>query len=204
MSLDKILEVYFTSRRDLIPFLESLDKRALIASLSQLIDTYANDVNSSSLREQITLLKAGYRHLRGKLGYNGESPEGKPCDVKPINIKSNSGKKLNGGGNFSDFTYERFNRYLEDGVVMLVSGFVDGHLVYILEFPFFAIEKRIREQLDRFFTRRRRKGEYLRSANFTFKDYKGCPNLRIVYKHPEIKTFEKFLTRELYNFLREG
>lgn len=204
MSLAEILDAYFTSSDHLLPLLREMDHEELVNAFADILNRYANDVNSSALREWFTLLKAGYESRKGKLGYNGASPLGKPCDVKPINIRSDSGNKLNGSGNFSDFTYERLERYLKDEVVMLVSGFVDGRLIYILEFPFSCLEKEIRRQLDRFFTRPRRPGEYLRSAHFSFVHYRTCPDLRAVYTSPNLENFSQFLTRDLLAFLRKG
>jgi hypothetical protein len=202
--LAKVLDAFFTAPERLLPLLRETDKEVLIQYLVDILTRYANDVNSSALRELFTLLKAGYEPMPGKLGYNGKLPEGYPCDVKPINIRSGSGNKLNGGGNFSDFTYERLDRYLRDKVVMLVSGFVDGHLIYILEFPLSYLENVIRYQLDRHFKRKRRAGEYLRSAQFSFKHYKDSPDLEIIYRDARLESYRAFLTRNLPQFLRGG
>ena len=203
MGLNKILETLFTSPEQLPSLLREMDKEMVLLCFADVLNRYANDVNSSALRELFTLIKAGYEPKPGKLGYNGKSPDGKPCDVKPINIRSDSGDKLNGGGNFSDFTYERLERYLIDDVIMLVSGFIDGHLVYILEFPFSYLEGEIRRQLDRFFKKKpRRPGEYLRSASFSFKHYKAAPELKVLYRAPNLDNFKQFLTRDLFLFLR--
>lgn len=204
MNLESILEVYFTAPGRLIPLLQRMDKKALTHCLADIVHRYANDVNSSALRELFTLNKAGYDPTPGKLGYNGESVDGKPCDVKPINIRSDSGGTLNGGGNFSDFTFERLERYLRDRVTMLVSGFVDGRLVYILEFPFSCLEEEIRRQLERFFKTARQAGQYLRSASFSFKHYKTSPDLRVVYRVRNLANFQQFLTKDLFLFLRRG
>lgn len=196
------MEVYFTTPEYLTAYLRKVDKEMLINCFVEVLHLYANDVNSSTLRAIITLAKAGYKPSTKKLGYNGESSDGVPCDAKPLNIRSDSGNKLNGGGNFSDFTYERLERYLADKVMILVSGFVDGQLVYILQFPFHCLEKEIRRQLDNFFKRRRRPGEYLRSASFSFKHYKNSPELQVVYKAPDLNRFKSFLTKDLFELLR--
>lgn len=202
--LEEVLSVYFTAPESLVPYLRTRDKEVVIQVLADVLHRYANDVNSSGLRELFTLVKAGCQLTPGKLGYNGLLPDEHPCDVKPINIRSDSGNKLNGGGNFSDFTYERLERYLVDRVMMIVSGFVDGRLVYILEFPFSCLEQEIRRQLDRFFTAPRRPGQYLRSASFSFKHYGTSPELRTVYRAPNLNDFRQFLTRNLFGSLRAG
>jgi len=205
--LSEIIKIYFTEgAEELKEFLNKSEKITVINALTQLLNLYANDVNSSTLRELITTLKAGYQpQLMGaKLGYNGTTSEGIPCEVKPVNIRSSSSNKLNGGGNFSDFTYERLDRYQKDRIMMLVSGFVDAHLIYVLEFPFSYPEfmERLRKQLERQFVRgQRAPGQFLRSAQFSFIHYKNCPQLRLIYKSPHLADFRQFLTAALFNFL---
>jgi len=57
----------------------------------------------------------------------------------------------------------------------LVSGFVGGKLIYI--FP----------------KGQRREGEYLRSAGFSFRDYKDCPSLKLAYLRLPLKGPDKIL-----------
>lgn len=203
----EILTTFFTNPEHLSSLLRGLDKAVLIRSFIEVLTRYANDVNSSTLRELMTILQAGYEpQLSGvKLGYNGITREGAPCEVKPVNIRSGSGNKLNGGGNFSDFTYERLDRYKKDELMMLVSGFVDVRLIYILEFPFSYSEfvDRLSRQLERHFARgQRTPGQFLRSADFSFKYYKNCPQLKVIYKHVQLADYRQFLTADLFNFLR--
>ena len=205
--LEQILTILFTEPENLPRLLESIDKTILIKCFTDILERYANDVNSSTLRELITIMKAGYESkVSGtKLGYNGTTSQGSPCEVKPANIRSGTGKRLNGGGSFNDFTYERLDKYHQDKLMMVVSGFVDARLIYILEFPFSYPEfvQRIQEQLERHFARgERAPGQYLRGAQFSFKNYKNCPQLKVIYKEPRISYFEQYLSGELFNFLK--
>jgi len=201
-NLNRILDIFFTSPEHLVPFLQEMEKQVLVDCFADVLHRYANDMNSSALRELFVLFKAGYEPRTKKLGYNGHAPDGRPCDVKPINIRSTSGDKLNARGNFSDFTYERLERYLADDVIMLVSGFIDGRLIYILRFPFSYLETELRRQLDRYFQTPRQPGQYLRSASFSFKHYQNCPELQVLYREPDLQRFQPFLTRNLFRFLR--
>lgn len=136
-------------------YLIEKSKDTLIAVLVDLLTMYINDKNSSTLREFITVTLAGYTHKETKIGYNGFKQNsfvsGKTikCEAKPKNVCSEEFEKyergerrtkpskLNGGGNFTDCTPQRLKRDKnEKGLNLLVSGFVDGKLVYILEFPF--------------------------------------------------------------------
>jgi len=120
--LQKVLRAYFLEPDSFSNMLQQLTPNEVREALAELVDNYANDVNSSALRERITLVLAGYEPRKKKLGLNGFNRQTKiECDVKPVNIRSDSGEHLNGGGNFSDLTPERVGRYQEDKFIMLVS-----------------------------------------------------------------------------------
>jgi len=144
----QIIKLYTTSsHKKLDNYLLDKSKSTLIAVLLDLLTIYINDKNSSTIRELITIILAGYKHSGGKIGYNGYkqsiSIPGQiiKCEAKPKNYdthsKAKSPAKLNGYGNFSDYTYQRLKRDRnEKKLNVLVSGFVDGKLIYIFEFPF--------------------------------------------------------------------
>jgi len=66
---------------------------------------------------------------------------------------------------------------------MLISGFVDGRLIYIIRFPFSYREfaAHLKSKLDKFYGGTHQTGRYLRSAEFNYKHYHDCPDLSIVY-----------------------
>lgn len=66
---------------------------------------------------------------------------------------------------------------------MLVSGFVDGKLIYILEFPFLerAFVQKLHQQLKKRLPDGDKPNEYVRSANFNYSDFIDSPNLKIVF-----------------------
>lgn len=177
-----------------------------------MLTIYINDKNSSSLRELITVRLAGYEPSEGKLGYNGyrlAAPDGVPsfCEAKPVNVtrleNGRPNRKLNGGGNFSDYTPGRLDEDLEKNPQMLVSGFVDGKLAYIIEFPFRCLEARLRMVLEKHFPGRNRPpNQYLRSASFTFKDYQDCPDLRLVHRAENLDDFKDCLSEGFYIWLK--
>ena len=87
---------------------------------------------------------------------------------------------------------------------MLISGFVDGELIYVLEFPFSCASfvKRLKIQLKKRFPNGDKSGEFLRSANFTFDHYKNCKKLKVVYlKREKLEKNQKQLTKKYFNFL---
>ena len=213
--LSRIIKLYTAHGSGrLLTHLHDLSKYTLSSLLIDLLTMYINDQNSSTLREFITVVLAGYEHTEHKIGYNGfrHSAFGEPimCEAKPVNIisSSRSRKKLNGGGNFTDFTWGRFNKYKNDKINMLVSGFVDGKLIYIFEFPFSCEQfmKHLSELLERKFPDGDVSNSYLRSASFSLKHYLECKDLHIAFALPEneLEDYRNFMTRSLYNFLKNG
>jgi len=87
---------------------------------------------------------------------------------------------------------------------MLVSGFIDGELIYVLEFPFRCrnFVKNLHRQLNRRFPRGDRSNEFLRSATFSFEHYKNCGRLRFVYlNRNSLGSKKKHLTGKFFDFL---
>jgi len=210
--LAEIIRIYATkSDRELSDYLLGKSKYNLIAILVDLITMYINDKNSSTLREFITVTLAGYTHTEGKIGYNGykQNVYGKPlmCEAKPKNVRKDEKRKLNGGGNFTDYTYERLRRDLKENLYMLVSGFVDGRLIYILEFPFKcnSFVSKLRKQLNRRFPEGDISGQFLRSANFDYRDYIKCEDLKVVFCLPksELNKYKNKIVKGFYEFLME-
>ena len=142
--LQEAIKIYSTgTHKELNAFLLDKSKDNLIAIFNDLLTTYINDKNSSTLREFITVAVAGYNHNEEKIGYNGyrqttiSSGEYEYCEVKPKNIdrldleKYRNGekktiRKLDAGGNFTDYTWKRFDKDLQANLNMLISGFFDG------------------------------------------------------------------------------
>ncbi len=210
--LAEIIKIYATkSDRELNDYLLGKSKNNLIGVLIDLITMYINDKNSSTLREFITVTVAGYHHTEGKIGYNGykQNVYGKPlmCEAKPKNVRSDGMRKLNGGGNFTDYTHERLERDIKENLHMLVSGFVDGKLIHILEFPFkcsFFISK-LEKQLNKRFPNGDITGQFLRSANFDYRDYIQCKDLKVVFCLPkkELIEYKDNIVKGFYEFLME-
>src|SRR3989338_6799792 len=212
--LYEIIRVYATRpHKDLASLLLDKSKDQLIAVLNGLLTIYMNDRNSSLLREYITVSLAGFVPLGKKIGYNGfkQSTQvgGKAiaCEAKPQNLNTEDNaqrkapRRLNGGGNFTDYTHKRLLKDVHENPQMLISGFVDGQLIYVLEFPFSfrQFSRRLKIQLNRQFPRGDQLGRFLRSANFTFEHYKNCPDLKTVYlKDEKLDELKINFTKKFY------
>ncbi len=224
--LANVIKIYSTgTHQELSTYLVGKSKDTLIGILVDLLTMYINDKNSSTIREFVTVTLAGYKHKEGKIGYNGFKHDafapGKTvkCEAKPKNFDTEELKKfkrgnrktkpskLNGGGNFTDYTFERLERdKREKDLNMLVSGFVDGKLVYIIEFPFCCPEfvRHLEEQLHRRFKEGKDiSGQFLRGANFDYKHFIGCPDLRMVYilNAEKLGEYKSYVVKNFYGFL---
>ena len=213
--LSEIIITYATKRHsELSQLMINKSKDNLISCLNDLLTVYMNDKNSSSLREFITVTVAGYKHNVAKLGYNGfkHSDEigAKPinCEAKPKNIQTEgydsraTKPKLNADGSFNDYTYERFNKDIEENFNLLCSGFVDGELHYIIEFPFSVIAPRMKYNLDNKFHGKRPDGVYLRSSSFNFSHIENSSLLKIIYLNKDaVERNKKYFTKKLYDYL---
>lgn len=203
--LENVLNIFFTKgSNSLGDALVKQEKKEVIDLLNQILYLYANDKNSSTIREYITVKLAGYKPSLKKIGFNGERGDEK-CDAKPLNVDTSATRKHNGGGNFTDFRYNRLKNYMEHDLKILVSGFTDGRLIFILEFPFnySLFYKKLKKQLDKYYKEGKDiKNVYLRGASFTYKDYKDCPVLKTHYLNKELLVkFSKFFTKDFYRFL---
>lgn len=214
--LANVIKIYSTgTHRELSNYLIGKSKDTLIGILVDLLTMYINDKNSSTIREFVTVTLAGYKHKEEKLGYNGFKQDafipGKTikCEAKPKNVDTSlkSLRNLNGGGNFTDYTFERLERdKQEKDLNMLISGFVEGKLIYILEFPFKYSEytKHLEEQLrHRFKKGKGIAGQFLRSASFDYRHFIDYPDLKTVYilDKDKLEKYQPYIVKGFYSFL---
>lgn len=230
--LANVIKIYTTgTHQQLSSYLVGKSKDTLIGILVDLLTMYINDKNSSTIREFITVTLAGYQHKQGKIGYNGFRQDsfipGKTikCEAKPKNIDTEEfekyGKgerktapaKLNGGGNFTDYTPGRLKKdKQEKDLNMLVSGFIDGKLIYILEFPFNcqSFVRNLENQIERWQNKlkgsKNVKGQFLRIATFDYRHFFKCPKLKIIFllSKKELLKYKKFIANGFYEFLLEN
>lgn len=223
--LEHLIKTYaIKSHSEVNNELISKSKDNLISMLLDLLTTYINDKNSSTLREFLTVSISGYEHSEAKIGYNGyrQLSAGKSinCEAKPKNFdtteleKFNNKKKrtkpssLNAGGSFNDYTWARFNKDKQDNLNMLVSGFVDGRLIYILEFPFnhSSFVKKLEGQLKKRLPNGDEVNQYVRGANFSYKDIIDCNDLKINFllSKLELSNYSGYITKLFFEFLEKN
>ena len=214
---NKLLEtvVIFATKpeKEAQSFLRKKSSEEIIKLFMDILKVYMNDKNSSTLREKITLKTAGYTSTDKKIGYDGfKENTGKKIvsEVKPKNVDTENNKviktpqKHDGSGNFTDYTFARFERDKKENPNMLISGFVDGILIFVLEFPFnFSyFTNQLYISLKKRFPQGDISGEYLRSAGFNFKSYKNCKELKVIDLNTnELKNNRDNFSKSFYEFL---
>jgi len=223
--LSEVLKIYSTKpHNEFTTRLINSSKETVVSLFTDILTMYINDKNSSTIREYITVIMSGYNHSENKIGFNGFKQNsiigGKPiaCEAKPKNFntedlvsyqngtRKTKPSKLNGAGNFSDYTFARLKKDTEENPHMLTSGFVDGKLLYILEFPFNtkSFTDKLKIQLIKNFPDGEDKsGHFLRSANFDFRDYIDSQEVKKVYILPksELENYSEFITGKFYEKL---
>jgi len=197
-----VIQKFFLEQEDFAQWIACQNPHKLAAVLSEILMLYANDKNSSTLREWVVLRIAGCQQQVGKIGYNGYK-DNVPYEVKPRNVRigEKGRKRLSGDGNFTDFTYERLEKYVQDAVHILVAGFVDGNPIYVLDVPFECLRQHLRQQLDEKFANQRPKGVFLRSANFSFRDYENDGRVRCLFLTSNWRNYRDYLTGPFRRYL---
>ena len=176
--------------------------------IKQLVDTIMNDKNSSTARELAILQESKYNHLEGKLNYDGYK-DNEFVEVKLRNLDTNNVRsRLNGEGNYTDYTWERFKHHLNDNPTLLVGGFIDGRLIYIFKFKYSSegFINRITERLTSYFgniDNERIPNHYLRSLSFNYSHYKDDAELIYVAPKDVLEANKQYINKELYGELAE-
>ena len=166
--------------------------------LLEILNEMSCDKNSSSFREGVTLGVIGENQSLNKLGYDSDN---KPIEAKPKNISSESNKRFDGSGNFSDFTWARHKKYSNDNVKMLVSGFLDGKILFVMSFNYNSSDftKEIERQLTKHLPDGDIVSRYVRSVKFIYKHFISSDSFKIEYLTPELVKFENRFTKPFYS-----
>lgn len=210
----EFINVYATKHHGaVLQLLNEKSKQNVISMLIDLTTQYINDKNSSTLREFLVVTLSGFEPLPEKIGYNGYrhlgiGSEKEFCEVKPKNIISDKkSKKLDGGGNFTDYSWKKLERHKTENPTMLIGGFIDGRLIYILSFKFNSqtFINRIQHQLQRHFPNGDETGKYLRSASFTLNAYADAPDLKVnlYVSKQDLSEYKPYLTKPIFDLLNQ-
>jgi len=175
-------------------------------NFAELLKMYVNDRNSSTLREIVTTKIAGAMDISGKRGYDAEDENGVCIEIKPRNCTTDSKKikKLNGSGNFSDFTWSRYNKMVNDNPFMVISGFVDGMLIYVIKFRFndsIKFKSRLNSTLSKQLPNGDISTKYVRSVEFNYQDYITSNSCEKIWITQDLELYKDYLVKKFYKYL---
>lgn len=186
--------------------LNNSSKEELIKLVNDLLSLNLNDPNFSSLAEAIPLSLAGYKShdvKHGKDGFIGESYDTavKLVEQKPKKTLSVN-HKLDGGGAFADYTLHRLeeDKSLGDKLNLMISGFIDGNLIYVFEVPhnhptlMNHIEKKTKDCIS--------KGKRV-LPSFSYTAYSDCKDIKVVFMRDDIDNYSNYMSKNFFDFLKK-
>jgi hypothetical protein len=199
MDLSELKLIYSIGDISKITHLNNEVKGVLLISL---LGEMSNDKNSSSFREGVTLSVLGVKQSNNKLGYDSDEY---PIEVKPKNITLLSDNKFDGSGNFSDFTWKRHKKYYDDDVKMVVSGFLDGKLMFLLSFKYKSNDfiNKIEDQLTKQLPNGDEINRYVRNVKFSYIHFKDSETFKIEFISPIISDYEHKFTKPFFKVITE-
>jgi hypothetical protein len=171
----------------------------------ELFQMYINDPNSSTIRETITVLVAGYDPVGGKHGRDAiDSVTGNPKEAKP---KSYTDKPTNGSGCFNDYTRSRLEKDAQENLHILHSLFIKDRLAYVVEFSIMAVYEKLDNQIK--VNCEKNNQRYVRTASWTYSDWMHHPTMcihyidwKLIHTNPRCinrKMYKAFMGRRMMN-----
>jgi hypothetical protein len=170
-------------------------------SLIELGKEYLNDLNSSSMREMVMTVIAGCTYNPKKLGYDGLNSKD---EMKPKNVRSNSKNRLNIGGNYSDMTWKRHFKFMEENPTIYAGGFVDGLLVFQLSFSYRDLSEHFEKQIQKILPNGDEKNKYVRSMGFGMKQVMQYTKPKVLFISANLDKFRGNMTKDLYTYLKSN
>jgi hypothetical protein len=169
--------------------------------LMNLLELYINDSNSSTLREAITCQVVGIEYTGKKLGYDSKETNE---EIKPKNVKPGDKKKLDGGGNYSDLTHKRHEKYIEDNVIIHMSGFVNGFLIYVIKINYRDLAPYLQIRLNKHLPNGDEPNKYLRTAYFMYSVIKNAPSLEIEFLRNNLNEYKSCFQKDFFIYLQKN
>jgi hypothetical protein len=204
----KLAKAYCTDKSELEKLMADYPVEAKSDILS-FLEINFNDPNFSSLAEAVPLEICGYNSYGPKHGYDGflgesydsayEYAEQKPKKslIDDDGVVKN---QLNGGGGFADYTLTRLERdkLLGDKLVLVISGFANGDLLYVYKVPhnYEKFMGRIEERTIKLIADGKRV-----LPDFSYIHYKDCEDIDIVWLRNDIENYQKYMSGPFYNWL---
>lgn len=215
---------------------QELNDYSLNCDLTKTTNKYCKKVErivtkDSEWPEIHSVITAGFNHNDSKLGFDGYFEE-TFCEAKSQSLlinkdiiyKYHHGKisdkasllksgtisnhaALAGRGFFNAFTYRLFKRYQENDVTMLLSGYVNGVLLYMISFNFNdpVFLGKMKEAMQK----KLPNGDKINHGakiSFSYLWYKDCESLEVLYvsKNANRNILKAVSTKKFFIFLMEN
>ena len=148
-----------------------------------------------------TATMAGFIHSPQRFGFDGyDEVRGLYCEVKSSSKIINKdilrkftmghisqrnqliGNPIDGRGVFSLFTHNAYERYMTEDVRMLISAYINGVLMFVIEFPFkhHTFEQHIHRMLKQALPDGDKPGR-AKTISFGYNQYKDCADAKLLY-----------------------
>jgi hypothetical protein len=170
-----------------------------------------------------TCTMAGFIHIPDRFGFDGyDDVRHKHCEVKSsskiINkelLRKFANGQLNhrnqfidnpidGRGVFSLFTHEAYSKYMNGDVHMLISAYINGVLMFIVEFPFNhpRFHGHVKAMLERSLPDGDKPGR-AKTISFGYNQYKDCTDAKLLYIANETnrKILKGSCSKHFYTYL---
>lgn len=170
-----------------------------------------------------TITTAGYVHDPAKFGFDGfDEVHEKFCEVKSSSKIINKelirkfsmglitqrneliDSAIDGRGVFSLFTHEAYQKHIDNNVLMLVSAYINGVLMFIIEFPFSHLDFKahIKRMLEKSLPNGDKPGRS-KTISFAYTQYKDCNETKLVYitNEENRKILKGACTKHFYSYL---
>jgi hypothetical protein len=169
-----------------------------------------------------TVTMAGYIHITEQFGFDGFDDINKVyCEVKSSSKIINKDliqrfvageikhrnelilSPIDGRGIFSLFTQEALQRHLDNEAHMLISAYINGVLMFIIEFPFDhpTFYKHIKRMLGTLGTDNKK--QRAKTISFGYNQYKDCNEAKLVYltRKENLAILKGTCSKNFYNYL---
>ena len=181
-------------------------------AFESMINSMLTDTNFSALAESIPMAMYGYNHNRKKHGYDGfkgsdyDTSESY-AEAKPQKKLSIDSRKLNGGGGFSAYSFDRYHRDIEQGdkLKLVISGWIDGKLIYAYVLPhnyepfMNHLLKKLNDKNES--TSGGLKG-VITTPSFSYYNYKDSKDVELIYINPNFDDYLTHMSRPFVKFIK--
>ena len=174
--------------------------------LDNLLILTLNDKNGSSLKERVVISHLGIKSRENtKHGADGWMPDGRPVEYKPETYYEGlESSCLTGGANFNDLTVKKHKEHITTNLLMIVAGFYEENLLYLLKFPYRVIAPSVEDRMTNTIKENQGRSDGKSSRitpRFSFADYRNYRDVERVFLRKNIFCFSNSMNNALRDYI---